>query len=143
MVKPSTTRILLDTRRFPLVTVVVPARPTVADIEGHFARLDAELFALGRYAAIVDARLLAGEDFTADLRRLVSQKYEEFKGRFSMFAISEANVLDSPLQRGVLTAIHWFAPPPWETATFSTLEQAERWSLERLAAATNAGSLSG
>jgi hypothetical protein len=123
------------------VTVVVPARPTAADINAHFARLDTELFALGRYAAIVDARLLSGEDFTADLRQLVSQRYQEFKGRFSRFAISEANVLDSPLQRGVLTAIHWVAPPPWETKTFSALDEAERWSLERLAAAGRAGLL--
>ncbi len=42
-----------------------------------------------------------------------------------------ALVSQSPIIRGVLTAINWLRPPPFETAAFASLEEATQWAEQR------------
>jgi len=42
-----------------------------------------------------------------------------------------ALVSQSPIIRGVLTAINWLRPPPFETAAFASFEEATQWAQQR------------
>lgn len=55
-------------------------------------------------------------------RKRIAEASTNLKSR-PMFAL----VSPSPIIRGVLTAINWVRPPPFETAAFATLEDARRW----------------
>lgn len=122
-------RIDIDDSRWPLVVFTVPEVLTADDIDFHFEALERRLFARGRYASVMDARLTDPSAFTADLRRHAGAMYDRYKDRFSVKLISEAYVLESSLQRGVLTAIRWLAPAPWPTKNFQSLDEALPWSL--------------
>lgn len=122
-------RIEIDDSRWPLVVFTVPEIMTAEDIDFHFEAIERRLFVRGRYASVMDARLTDPSHFTADLRRHAAAKYDQYKERFSVKLISEAYVLESSLQRGVLTAIRWLAPAPWATKNFSSLDEALPWSL--------------
>ncbi len=125
-------RIEFDLSEHPLIVFRVPEFITPDDVDAHFARLREELFPLGRYASIMDARLTEPLGFDAQLRRHAAMRYQEHEAAFTALLVSECYVLQSSLQRGVLAAIRWLAPPPWPTKNFGDLDEARAWSLANI-----------
>ncbi|MEZ4254257.1 MAG: hypothetical protein R3A78_00860 [Polyangiales bacterium] len=123
-------RIEINQDRWPLVVFTVPEVLSEADIVAHFERLGSEVFPRGRYASVMDARETQAYRFLADLRRYAAARYREHAMDFAKLLIAEAYVLESSVQRGVLTAIRWLAPASWPTRVFATTDEAEAWCAE-------------
>lgn len=122
----------MDTTRFPLVVITLPPVVTTANIDAHCARLDRELFSLGRYAVVVDARRVDEGSFRAPMRKYAGETYAQHDVKFRRYCISESYVISSAMQRGLLTAIRWLQAAPWPTANFGTMEEAEAWSRKHI-----------
>jgi hypothetical protein len=125
-------RIEFDLSRHPLIVFTVPEVLSPEDVDAHFERLRNEVFPLGRYASVMDASRTDPLDFGAHMRQHTATRYQEHLETFRRCLVSEAYVLESSFQRGVLTAIRWLAPAPWLTRNFGDPKDAVTWSLENL-----------
>ena len=116
------------------------------DLEG--AQLDADLHAMiaevtalmhdhqrekRKSAIVVD--LSRAEALSARQRKLIGEWRAQVKDLTTKVAVGIAMVVTSPLVRGVLTAISWFAHEPVEVIYVDSLAAAYRWGVERCDAA--------
>jgi hypothetical protein len=46
--------------------------------------------------------------------------------------VAVAHVIASPLVRGLITALHWFATPPFPSRSFGEADEAIAWAREKL-----------
>lgn len=129
-----------DTRRFPLVVARVPSGEDAArDIGAFYAEWD-EVLARGRHAVILDMTRVDVHYIGAVERRATASEAERRRDALKAGLLAEARVCPSTLVRATMTAFdwlvgRWFAHP---IAHFATMEQAERWIAEQLAASPRA-----
>ena len=83
-----------------------------------------------RLCILMDVR--DGATLGASGRMLTINTLREHRPLFERVLAGWAFVLTSPFNRGVVAAVGWIARVPFRTATFATLEEAQKWCAERL-----------
>jgi hypothetical protein len=72
----------------------------------------------------------------ASQRKAVAHAMKADTARYPGLQVGMAIVVNSPLARGVMTAINWIARSPFAFAAFDDEAVAKRWLLERLSRRT-------
>lgn len=122
----------LDLSRFPIVIASLQGTVTDEELTKHLADVVARV--LSRREAFVminDATGLVGVP-SAKTRRIIGEwtlRNDEDLVRYGRGAVL---VTESPILRGMLTAIQWIAPSRVERIARGTLLEAENWARERL-----------
>lgn len=86
---------------------------------------------------ILDARRAVRNPATQ--RKKQAEWIERHTEQLRKYSLGTAFIINSPLVRGVLTAILWVRPLPTQHTVVSTMEEAEAWVQQQLAAAGLAG----
>ena len=120
----------MDESRWPLAQVTFRGAPDDGAFEAYFAWNSRILERCERYACVVDAREV--KQISAMQRRRQAEWMKRNHDALKEFSVGVAFVIDSPLVRGILTAILWLAPLPQPHFIASTGGEAERWALDRL-----------
>ena len=130
--------IRLDDSQFPLVVTVWPEGDvTDAELEAWIAASKA-LWDRGPQAALHVGMRATG--LTSVQRKRMAELSKQNERRLRDVVVATAIVADSPLVRGIVTAIHWVAPPPLPQRVFARRSEAEAWLREQLAASGRAAS---
>ena len=96
---------------WPLVVIEAPVHSSVEAMEFFCARHDELFKRRERFATINDMRRMRG---TVDpkARKSVGDWTKAREIEIGRWLVATANVVDNPLIRGVITAVHWFVKPP-------------------------------
>lgn len=120
-----------DERRFPLVEIRFEAPVTDADIDRFCVKMR-ELANGGRpYASVFDAAGVMS--LPASQRQKMVAISKELEEQSRRVVVVACLAFDNALARGVVTAVNWFSPPPFEQRFFSNLDAARRFAISRLA----------
>lgn len=123
----------LDESRHPLIVVTFRGMPTEAEFDTFLAGLGRAVRRPGKKAMLHDARESGGLSPTQ--RRALVDWMRENEGVLHKNMLGSAVVIDSPVIRGVFTAILWMHPLPHPHHLTSSLAEGESWALERIRAA--------
>lgn len=119
-------KIVVDVARWPLVVVRYPAAFTEEEWIAQANELDAVLQRRAPFLMLSDASRVATAP-TAKQRRFASEKIRARRDEWARYCTGAAFVTPSALVRGVMTAINWASPPPFEQRVFATVEEGEAW----------------
>jgi len=111
-----------------LVTIFPVLSPTEAT--EHFAELAVRIEQRERVAIVVD--LSDVSVFSPTMRNLGAQEMQSLYRRVGSRVAGVAHVVRSAPTRGMLTAIHWLAPPPFVSVVLEDGAQALVWCRGRL-----------
>lgn len=92
------------------------------------------LFNRGPWVHVIDGRDGNPTSVSARMRSMITEYWASLPPRRLASVQAEAYVIESALQRGVITALGWMFRPPWERCFFATLDEAVAWGEERLRA---------
>ncbi len=122
------TAFVLSDTRFPFVHTVFPVEATTAFIESYFGQLTT-LAARGPFVQVVDIRPVNVKTAKADIRNAFFTASDTFdNGPGKGVYLGEAVVLNSALQRALLSAYFWFnAGAAYPTKAFTAEDDAWRW----------------
>lgn len=124
----------VDTSCWPIVTL----RPTVAVRE--MAALDLTYVAmdavLARKETFVVALDLRGSVSSAERRRRFNDWVERNGAAIRRYAVANAVIASSTVERGFVTAALWFLTPPIPMRVFATPRDAEAWLQQQYEART-------
>jgi hypothetical protein len=96
---------------WPLVIIQAPAHSTFESIE-YFCERQGDLFKRReRFATINDMTRMRGL-LDARCRKHLADWTKAHDGEIRRWHVASANIVESALIRGVITAVHWFAKPP-------------------------------
>jgi hypothetical protein len=123
-----------DTTYFPLVVVRSPERVDEDAVRGMFESIDGLYRARQRYAFVMDTRATR-ELPSAKARKLLGEVTKATSAEARQWCVGVAIVVDSPLVRGVLTAVGWIVTPATPTVHVPTLPEAVAWCCAQLEAA--------
>ena len=124
------TAIRFDDTQFPLVATEWPdGEITDAELEQWLAKCVAG-WDRGRQVALHLGMRASG--LSSLQRKRMSEFAKTNERTLARVIIATAIVADSPMVRGVITAINWFAPPPYPQRVFSRRAEAETWLRERI-----------
>ena len=113
--------ILMDLSAIPLVRVNWPDGVGDQDIDAHFEEIAAMLSQNRRVGILMDVS--AAITMPAGHRKRVGDRLAELmKLGLGRRVVAVAHVTPSRIAQGALTAIYWFAPPPFPTKVFGSLE---------------------
>lgn len=105
--------------------------PASTDVLSAFT---SELFSLGeRFGLVFDFQALDTMP-DATVRRRVADFQKENSASFGRYVVADASVINSPIARGLLTAISWLSSPTHPERYFSERADAIAWVREMLAA---------
>ncbi len=121
--------IRIDTSRFPLVVVTFLGPATDEEFRVYLDELTTTR-ARGRSAWVFDATS-AGRT-PANQRRMQAEWLSDNEALLRETSLGSAFVIDSPIVRGVLTAILWMSPIVGGHAVFAHYGEAEQWAIDRL-----------
>ena len=120
----------VEDARWPFVIVRATITPTLEraaalheTLGGLFARRD-------KFGFVFDTRGSGVPD--AKVRKALAESRRAHHDNFKRYVTAGATVVDSAVMKGVLTAIEWIAPPPFESANFTDFEAAVAWVKARL-----------
>ncbi len=128
--------IRLDSTGWPIIVMDFPEK-RVADsaLRGALEHIEALLQGgPGKSFQITDLTRIR-EIAPATQRRLASEWMERTAPLHRQFSVGGANVTPSALIRGMVTAVHWFKPPPTPTSFCATREEALTLAVQALRAA--------
>ena len=120
----------LDLSRWPLVVVTSPDTVDPEAFEYHLARVRRKMREKsGDFAMIVDLR--RNGRMTPMMRKQLvnNMKHQELE---QVQGVSAALVFNSELVRMLLTGVMWMKKPTHPFKVFSTISEAEEWSLAQL-----------
>jgi hypothetical protein len=89
-----------------------------------------------RVAYLIDMRRFDPLRAPADKRRLAAAIFKANVHRLRAVTVCEARVVGNELTRGIITAFDWLTGTKWPCATFTAVDEAERWIDRRLGSAT-------
>jgi hypothetical protein len=121
----------VDRGSWPIVSIA--ATPSVADdqaLEATYAALTLMLSRRQHFGAVIDVR---GAVSNAKRRKRMSAWVEENRHVLDHFLVGVAPVVDTALERGVVTAALWLIPTPVRIQVFGDRGAAETWIRERIA----------
>jgi hypothetical protein len=128
------TALLLRTDHWPLVTLELP--PDMADLDlGTLSRSQDDVFARRqKYVSITDASAVASLP-GAKVRGAIADWAKGIEPMAKRYQVANALVVPNPLARGVLTAVHWLAPPIVPTLVCATMGEGLAFLVEHAARA--------
>ncbi|MGZ3441942.1 MAG: hypothetical protein ACXVDD_20620 [Polyangia bacterium] len=125
--------VVIDESRWPRVYATWPAKPLNDEEFEQMVLAMSRLSTRGEpFVIIHDARRASRP--TPKQRAFAATQQELDAERTKRYLRGTALVVSSSLIASVVTAINWIAPPPYPQKFFSTLNAAEAWATERLAA---------
>ncbi|MCC6875151.1 MAG: hypothetical protein IT378_12660 [Sandaracinaceae bacterium] len=124
----------LNEDRWPIVIVRWPRELSGAEIDAHFAQIGALAQRRERFVVVLD--MLESGTPSATQRAHAARELKALYPTLGSYVVGVAHVIASPLTRGLLTAVYWLAPPPFQTAIVATRADAVRWAESRLARTT-------
>lgn len=128
------TPLTLRTEHWPLVTLELPPDMSVLDL-APLTRSRQEVFARReRYVSITDASAVASLP-GAKVRSAIADWAKSIEPMAKRFQVANALVVPNPLARGVLTAVHWLAPPIVPTLVCATMGEGLAFLVEHAARA--------
>lgn len=120
-----------DDKDWPLFRVVVPRTDMSDDEFAQFlATLDALPQRATKYAILIDVR--GAPPLSAKRRQLLGEHGNAAYARYPAAITGVAIVLNTALQRGIFTAIHWMMRQPHHVRAFTSPAEAEVWLRGRL-----------
>jgi hypothetical protein len=84
-----------------------------------------------RYTVVMETHPAVNAD--ARHRSLWGQWHEQNRKQLDAYCVGVAITLDSPLMRGLMTAMSWFAKDPYPMKYVSDVAVARAWARERIA----------
>ncbi|AKF11703.1 hypothetical protein [Sandaracinus amylolyticus] len=124
----------VDLSTWPVLLVEMPAELSLSDVDSHFDELVAIARTRRAHVHLVDGSELGPTALSPTHRKRMGERLQSLTRELEGRRVAEAIVLPNPLLRGVMTAIHWIAPPKWPVQTFATRADALTWCQEQLAA---------
>lgn len=99
-------------------------------LEATYAALSLMLSRRQHFGAVIDVR---GAVSSPTRRKRMSAWVEQQRHALDHFLVGVATVVDTALERGVVTAALWLIPTPVSVKVFSDHDKAEAWIREQLA----------
>jgi hypothetical protein len=124
--------IRIDESRFPLIVVTFVGSQDEAEFSAYLEGMTA--FAERRLRAVTVFDATRAGPTPATQRARQGAWLKKYRSIIQEYSCGSVFVIRSPLVRGALTAILWIAPIPGAHTVVGTLEEAERWAVERLRA---------
>lgn len=119
--------------QWPLVIVRAPVHGSVESVTEFCERSD-EFFAREeRFATVQDMREMKGI-IDANARKVMSEWTANRQFQMAKWHVASASVVASPVLRGIITAIHWFAKPPSPQIVTGSMKEAVDFVLDQLEA---------
>lgn len=118
-------------RRGGVVIAHFPAYPTPAAVHGFFDRME-EMLLQRPLGLVVNATEVRSAPIA--VRDAAGRRLKVMEPLLRRSLRGQATVVASPLARGALATIHFFAPPKYPAKSFADLASAIRWVEERLVA---------
>ena len=119
---------MYDKSKWPIIKVTPPTNVSDEDIINaleEFVDYITNQKKGERYGVVLDLRNTKG--ITVRQRKMITDNMDGMKDYARLYCAGSAMVFDSPLLRGMLTAIFWITKPPYPTQVFKTLEDADAW----------------
>jgi hypothetical protein len=126
-------QIIVDTSGWPVVVVHLPAAVSDEEVQLYLEALRVLRERREPYALIVDANRSRG--FSARQRQMQADYIQSGIEMSRRYLKAFAFVAESPMQRGMLTAIFWIRRPEWPHGVFRTLMDADAWARSLLSPA--------
>jgi hypothetical protein len=124
--------ITLSLDRFPIVHASLVGTPTDAELVGYLDQIVRRVFSRNqRFVVILDATQLATIP-SARHRQLIADWTTKNVSVIERLVGGAVMVTESPLMRGIITAIQWLAPSRVQRTSQPTLQAAEKWAMEQL-----------
>lgn len=127
-----TDRIVLRIDLFPLVVTSLCGRPTDQQFDTYFIDFERVVARRQAFASLVDTRELEGVPTAAQRKRIAEVQAEWLARHGSDMGAGVAMVVQNPLIRGAITALHWLMPPPVPTQVFPEQAAALQFLVECL-----------
>lgn len=124
----------IDKSEWPVLLVHWPAELNFSDLDLHFEEITA-LATKGEKIAIVIDMTWSGTP-SASQRQYAAKRLKETYARAGRNIAGTAHVITSALVRGVLTAVYWLSPPPFQMTVVATRAEAIDWARRLLAPKT-------
>ena len=122
--------VAVDESRHPLIIVRFEPPIGDADVTAFGAAMDALLKREQLHALCFDTGGLTALSAGQRAQMVALSKATEAQSK--RFVVCSCVALTSALGRGVITAINWFAPPPFEQRFFKTLDECVAHAAQRL-----------
>ena len=129
-------RIRIDDSQFPLVVTEWPEGAVTDPELEEWLAASVALWERGPQLALHVGMRATG--LTSVQRKRMGEFSKLHARRLAEVVIATAIVSDSPLVRGIVTAINWVAPPPFPQRTFARRTEATQWLHEQRASASRA-----
>lgn len=120
----------IDSSRLPVLVVTIEGPPTDEEHARYLEELR-ELAARGRHVCIVNA--IDGGALTGLQRRRQAEWLDRNRAMLDANCAGNAFVFASAIQRFMLSGVLLVTQMPYPYLVVPTLEEAERWAVERLA----------
>jgi hypothetical protein len=127
---PDMSAIVVSSSAWPLVVVHFPPKWERADWDASIEEVRALLARGERFALI--SNTIGSQTPNASERRRTADFFEANEAALRATVAGWAIATDSVLARGAITAITWLRAPPFPSATFATMAQAEAWCRAQL-----------
>jgi hypothetical protein len=129
---PSSLQPTYDYGAWPLFVVRMPSKPLSTEALRNHLTACREPFLRGQtFCMLID--MGDHPPLPASQRKIVAEAMKADTARYPGLVIGLGIVVHSAVARGVMTAIHWVARPPYAFAAFDDEVTARRWLLDRLA----------
>ncbi len=110
-----------------------PAAATDDEILGFCAAcVERSRVTTAPFVVVADSRLIDPLRFNAKQRKILADFQVENHAADKLWCRGVALVLNTPLQRGALTALYWVKPPVYDYVIEADLDRAYDWATARL-----------
>lgn len=116
---------------WPLVIIVAPAHTSAESMAYFCERHDERFKRRERFVTINDMTKMRGM-LDARTRKIVADWTKARDADIGRWIVGSANVVENPLLRGIITAVHWVAKPPNPLLVTSTHAEALEFVKGRL-----------
>ena len=123
----------IDESRWPLVVVTFDGDATDDEYRAYMNERTAQLARREKHATILDGRTCGA--MPPSQRKMQADWQREHAELVRQYTLGLAFLIQSPVLRGVLTAVLWMQPLSAPHHVAGTWPEAERWTIERLRAA--------
>ncbi len=116
-------------RRGSVVIARFPPHPSPEAVHQFFDEME-ELLLRRPLAMVIDAELVRSAPIS--VRDAAGRRLKVMEPLLRKSLLGQATVVASPLVRGALATIHFFAPPNYPAKSFGSLAAAIRWAEQQV-----------
>ena len=117
----------MSTQHWPVVVVTFPAAFSERDLQRHLLECEPLLSRGDTFLCIRDLTQIKQVP-DAGVRRAAASWEQRHQVPLGRVLLGVANVSDSKLVRGALTAMRWLSSAPYPEVSLSTLQEAFQWA---------------